>query len=95
MNLVLISKSGSTVFTLTTFTYFMKGAPRSMNYFSSPEEALDSINAMRPWATLALDCALRTRAKKSLTKPKKATKAGAKKVARIAPKKRKTKNLLF
>ena len=53
------------------FTYPMKGVPRSMNYFSSPEEAMDSLEAMRPWAALALDCALRARAGKRLARPKK------------------------
>jgi len=48
----------------------MKGVSRSMNYFSSPEEAMDSLDAMRPWAALALDCALRARAVKGLAKPK-------------------------
>ena len=56
------------------FTYPMKGVPRSMNYFSAPEEAMDSNDAMRPWAALALDCALRARAGKTggkgLAKPK-------------------------
>ena len=28
-----------------------------MNYYSAPEEAMDSPDAMRPWARLALDCA--------------------------------------
>jgi DNA transformation protein len=51
------------------FIYPMKGVPRSMNYFSSPEEAMDSPDAMRPWAALALDCALRARAGKKLAKP--------------------------
>ena len=60
------------------FTYPAKGVPRSMNYFSSPEEAMDSPDAMRPWAALALDCALRARAAKSSVKPKKVTKAVAK-----------------
>ena len=60
------------------FTYPAKGVPRSMNYFSSPEEAMDSPDAMRPWAALALDCALRTRAAKSSVKPRKVTKAVAK-----------------
>ena len=42
------------------FTYYPKqGAPRSMNYFSAPEEAMDSPDAMRPWAALALECAVR------------------------------------
>lgn len=60
------------------FTYPMKGVPRSMNYFSSPEEAMDSTDAMRPWAMLALECALRARAAKSLRAcGKPATKAAA------------------
>ena len=46
------------------FTYAAKGVPRSMHYFSSPEEAMDSPDAMRPWAALALECALRARAAK-------------------------------
>jgi DNA transformation protein and related proteins len=47
------------------FTYYpAKGVPRSMNYFSAPEEAMDSPDAMRPWAQLALECALRARASK-------------------------------
>ena len=52
------------------FSYAAKGVPRSMNYFSSPEEAMDSPDAMRPWAALALECALRARAAKS-TAPRK------------------------
>ena len=57
------------------FTYAAKGVPRSMNYFSSPEEAMDSADAMRPWAALALECALRARA----AKPKNARKKTARK----------------
>lgn len=41
------------------FTYAMKGVPRSMNYFCAPDEAMDSPDAMRPWAALALQCAVR------------------------------------
>ncbi len=59
------------------FTYAAKGVPRSVNYFSSPEDAMDSPDAMRPWAALALECALRARAakpksprKKPVRKPK-------------------------
>ena len=69
------------------FTYPMKGVPRSMNYFTSPEEAMDSPDAMRPWAALALDCALRARAAKNLAKPKKVTKAVAKTAAKTKHKK--------
>ena len=59
------------------FSYAAKGVPRSMNYFSSPEDAMDSADAMRPWATLALECALRAR----MTKPKIPRKMPAKKVS--------------
>ncbi len=53
------------------FTYYPKqGVPRSMNYFSAPEEAMDSADAMRPWAALALECALRARASKAPSKPR-------------------------
>ncbi len=63
------------------FTYPAKGVPRSMNYFSSPDEAMDSPDAMRPWAALALDGALRARAGKTLRKPKKTKTAVAKTAA--------------
>ena len=69
------------------FTHPIKGVPRSMNYFSSPEEAMDSTDAMRPWAGLALDCALRARAAKIVAKPRKATKALAKTAAKATRKK--------
>ena len=53
------------------FSYAAKGVPRSINYFSSPEEAMDSPDAMRPWAALALECALRARAVKPKSPRKK------------------------
>ena len=62
----------------TLFTYPVKGVPRSMNYFSSPEEAMDSTDAMRPWARLALECALRAR----VVKPKTPRKTPARKTQR-------------
>ena len=43
------------------FTYDMTkngvSSARGMNYYSAPEEAMDSPHAMRPWARLAMDCA--------------------------------------
>jgi DNA transformation protein len=65
------------------FSYTAKGVQRSMNYFSAPDEAMDSADAMRPWALLALECALRARAAKPLVRPK----ATAKKTApkRVKP----------
>ena len=69
------------------FTYPMKRVPRSMNYFSSPEEAMDSPDAMRPWAALALDCALRARAVKGLAKSEKAPKVSTKPTIKVKLKK--------
>ena len=58
-----------------------------MNYFSSPDEAMDSPDAMRPWAALALDCALRARAGKSLVKANERAKAVVKTAAKTTRKK--------
>jgi DNA transformation protein len=41
---------------------------RGMNYYSAPEEAMDSAHAMAPWAHLALEAAL---AAKKPAKPRK------------------------
>ncbi|MDB5871883.1 MAG: TfoX-like protein [Ramlibacter sp.] len=41
------------------FTYLMQGVERGMNYFSAPEDALESPQLMAPWARQALDCALK------------------------------------
>jgi DNA transformation protein and related proteins len=46
------------------FTFQMKNKLASMGYYTAPEEAMDSQDAMRPWAQLALECALRARAAK-------------------------------
>lgn len=44
------------------FAYTAKDHGRvSMGYWSAPEEAMDSPAAMRPWAKLAIDAALRAR----------------------------------
>jgi DNA transformation protein len=43
-----------------------------MNYYSAPEDAMDSIHAMAPWARMALQAALI--AKNSKKMPKKAAK---------------------
>jgi hypothetical protein len=56
------------------FTYAMKGTPRSMNYFTAPEDAMDSPDAMRPWAALALECAVRAQAAKRKPAAKSAAK---------------------
>jgi DNA transformation protein and related proteins len=65
------------------FTYDTKHGPRSVDYYSAPEEAMDSPDTMRPWAALALECALRARAAKPAPK---ATKPAVKSVVKAKPK---------
>ncbi len=64
------------------FVYDVKGVPKSVNYYTTPDEAMESPDAMLPWARLAFRCALEAKAKakpkakpkavKVKTKPKKA-----------------------
>ena len=44
---------------------------RSMNYYSAPDDAMDSSHAMAPWARLALDNALKARSAPSKRHPPK------------------------
>ncbi len=51
---------------------------RGINYYSAPEDAMDSAGAMAPWARMALQAAISARAnqparKAKLAKPRKAT----------------------
>jgi DNA transformation protein len=55
------------------FTYLVKGQPKSMNYYSAPEEAMDSSDAMAPWARLSLEAAIEARKPKKVA-PKKSSK---------------------
>ncbi|SDR22191.1 TfoX/Sxy family protein [Pseudoxanthomonas sp. CF125] len=62
------------------FVYQGKGKPVTMSYWLPPAEAMESSQAMRPWARLAYEAAVR---KNSEKKPlKKAAKKGAKKTAK-------------
>ncbi len=54
------------------FTYQSKNGPKSMNYYSVPEEALESPQAMAPWARLALEAALAVRLPRKARKTKNA-----------------------
>lgn len=54
------------------FTYLAQGKPRSMGYYSAPDEAMESAAEMAPWARLALEAALMARQPKS-KRSKKAT----------------------
>lgn len=64
------------------FVYQGKGKPVTMSYWLPPAEAMESAQAMRPWARLAYEAAVRKNFEK---KPlKKAAKKGAKKAAKKA-----------
>jgi DNA transformation protein and related proteins len=54
------------------FLYPVKGVLKSMHYYTAPEDAMDSPDAMLPWARLAMECALRARAVKPIKPVKKA-----------------------
>ena len=41
------------------FVYDLKGEPLTMSYWSVPEEAMDSAQAMQPWALRAIEAARR------------------------------------
>lgn len=45
------------------FAYTAKGKRVSLHYWQAPPEAMDSPALMRPWVTLAMQAALRARAK--------------------------------
>ena len=59
------------------FTYLMQGVARSMNYYTVPEDALESPQLMAPWARQALDCALKAQSAR-VSRPRPATRSQAK-----------------
>ena len=72
------------------FTYSAKGVQRSVNYYSAPQEAMESPQLMAPWARQALECALKARSasegrsRPSHAQPKPA-KAASSRPAALAP----------
>lgn len=52
------------------FVYAGKGRSVTVRYWTPPDEAMDSPEAMRPWACLALDAALRSVATGPVRRPK-------------------------
>jgi DNA transformation protein len=60
------------------FVYLAKGKPMSMNYYSVPDEALESPQSMAPWARMALEAALAARQTKSITNSAKKPSTGRK-----------------
>ncbi|MGL4233282.1 MAG: TfoX/Sxy family protein [Casimicrobium sp.] len=71
------------------FTYDGKDGVRTMNYYTVPEEAMESAALMRPWAMLGWEAALRAAANKT----KKSTKKAATSVARLPVAKKTTKTV--
>ncbi len=51
------------------FTYTAKGVQRSVNYYSAPQEAMESPQLMAPWARQALECALKAQASRDGRRP--------------------------
>jgi DNA transformation protein len=66
------------------FVYLAKGKPMSMNYYSVPDDALESPQLMAPWARLALEAALGARESKPVTKSVRKTTSKKKKTAKPA-----------
>ena len=50
------------------FIYEMKGKPLPMSYWSLPDDAMDSPQAMQPWARMAIEAAQRKPARKPRAK---------------------------
>ena len=50
------------------FVFHGKDKPMSINYYSAPDEAMESPQLMAPWARLALEAALKARASKPVAK---------------------------
>lgn len=70
------------------FVYEAKGKAMSMNYWTAPEDAMESPALMQPWARLAMAAAVRARAAKPLaaaSKPRAAPRSAAAKAARKTP----------
>lgn len=47
------------------FVYEAKGKAMKLNYYSAPEDAMESPQLMAQWARLSLECALKARATKT------------------------------
>ncbi|MDP3616867.1 MAG: TfoX/Sxy family protein [Rhodoferax sp.] len=50
------------------FTYLAKGQAKSMNYYSAPDDAMESAQLMAPWARLALEAALKAQQAKPVSR---------------------------
>lgn len=68
------------------FVYQGKGKPVTMSYWLPPAEAMESAQAMRPWAKLAYEAAVRKNSEKKPLSKKPVKKATTKKAA--APKRK-------
>ncbi len=63
-----------------------KGKSMGMNYYTTPDETMESPDAMLPWARLALNTALDAKAKAKPKAAKVAAKAASKAKAKAKPK---------
>lgn len=62
------------------------GKPMGMNYFTTPDETMESADAMLPWARMALNVALDAKSKSSAKNSAKAKAKLKAKVAKVASK---------
>ncbi len=61
----------------TRFSYLAKGQAKSMNYYSAPDDAMESAQLMAPWARLALEAALKAHQSKPASRRSAKTKSPA------------------
>ncbi len=59
------------------FVFETKDKPIQMNYYSPPDEAMESSNFMLPWARRAMEAALRARASKAARRTQSRTEPAA------------------
>ncbi len=69
------------------FVFETKDKPIQMNYYTPPEDAMESPAFMLPWARWAMEAALRARLSKSSSKAPRSTKSRAKTTAVKRPSK--------
>ncbi|MDP3616633.1 MAG: TfoX/Sxy family protein [Rhodoferax sp.] len=67
----------------TRFSYLAKGQAKSMNYYSAPDDAMESAQLMAPWARLALEAALKARQSKPVVRRVAKPKAARQPKARV------------
>lgn len=58
------------------FVYTGQARPITLSYWTAPDDALESAEAMRPWALRALAAAQRAAARRRVARPRRSTRRG-------------------